>query len=104
MSYKLVQGKHGIRFMKDGKFIAKDKVPQIIQDELKVGEILPDPVSEIVDVTIEREKENRYCLFCHAYTTWKRVVNGQSIAICEAHYYDTNIGQIAQKVRETVNV
>ena len=93
--YKIIQnGDKGTRYMKDGKFIAKDKVPEDVRIKLDRGE-LNVPVEEAPPVV--REKE---CIFCGAHTNLTRMVNLQTVALCEEHYYSETIGKVAQKLNE----
>jgi hypothetical protein len=85
---KIVEGKAGIRYMRDGKFISKDKVTTEELNEL-YEQTKPDP---------------KACLFCGKHSKLTRFVNMQTLFLCEEHYHDKNIGQIAQKLREIRNV
>ena len=80
--YTKIPSKHGFRYMKDNRFIAKDKIPE---EELAK---LEEPVNE------------KRCIFCGMGTNMCRTVDSKIVYVCEQHYYDTTIGQIAQQLRE----
>lgn len=81
--YKVIEGKRGNRYMRNNRFINRDKLLISVLERLKPGE----PV---------RIKE---CLFCGGESKLERLVMGQSIVLCNEHYYHSNIGQIVQKLR-----
>lgn len=105
-----------MKFREDRKrfvFEAVDNIPKEVVEALKDhgqvvdydGELLidrpaPAPVQqpEIPPAALP----DKTCLFCDNYTNLTRYVNGQTVYICESHYYDTdiNIGKIAQRIRE----
>lgn len=78
--------------MLDGKFIGKDKIP-------------PEEIERMEEATKSREIESKACIFCGMHSNLQRSVNGKVVALCEQHFYSTNIGQVAQQIREkeTVN-
>jgi hypothetical protein len=100
IGYKMITSSRGDRYIKDGRLIKKADVPEHILDQLKAGENLEQPKTEVVDTLEERRQQDRNCLFCSAYTTWKRHVNSQEVPICETHFFEMNVGQIAQKLAE----
>ena len=82
--YKVVAGKRGKRYFKNSKFISADKILISVLERLT-----PDN-----PVTIKE------CLFCGAESKLERLVVGQSLALCNEHYYGKTIGQIVNKLRE----
>ena len=84
-----IKGK-GFRYRKNGKLITKDDVPVEEIKRLEDEEFPAEPV-QVTD---------KSCLFCGAYSNWQRLVNGQSVYVCEEHYYNETIGKVAQKLRE----
>lgn len=102
--YKTFTVRGNLRYMKDGKLVKRSSVPQEVIDEHEGVAVAEVPtVAVIVDTEEERRQTDRSCVFCGQYTNWKRLVNQQTIAICEEHYYSETIGSIAQKLRETAN-
>src|SRR4051812_25713924 len=83
----------GKRYFKDGRFVKQDKIPLDVLSRLEPGKDVPD-ATEALDPT------TKLCVFCGMGTNINRMVNGQIVYLCEQHYYDSNIGQIAQRVRE----
>lgn len=84
--YKVIKMKNGFRYTKDKKFISVKDVPGDILDKLRAEE---------TPAVVEKS-----CIFCRAFSNLKRTVNLQTVALCEEHFYSTNIGQIAQQLRE----
>ncbi len=86
-------GKGGVRYMKDGKLIKATAVPQHLLQILKPGDTLdteatpPSPPAKI-------------CIYCGHYAKMSRMVNMQTVYLCDEHYYDKNIGQIAGRLKE----
>lgn len=87
MEYKLIKSSKGTRYMKDGKFVAKDKVPISVLERLGKEE------------QISTSKD---CIFCGVPSKLTRLLNSQPLYLCNEHYYDSNVtlGKIAQRVRE----
>lgn len=81
--YQIVKGTRGTRYLKDGKFIAKDKIPEGVIQSLESG-----------------AKGDKLCLFCGKPSKLTRAYNAQPVYLCDEHYYDKTMGQIAQKARE----
>lgn len=95
-TYKAFVGNRGgLRYMKDKRFIAKGKIPTdlLIEVNANVGKDVYDAASKLLFGIKE-------CLFCGIGCKMTRSVNGEIVYMCDQHYYDTNIGQIAQKIRE----
>lgn len=91
-SYKLIQGRNGIRYMKDGKLVAKASLPPEIFTQLEVDKIVTDEeLTPVVDKT---------CIFCGMGSHLYRLVHNQTVYICDVHYYSESIGKIAQRMRE----
>lgn len=88
--YTLIKGKHGARFMKNNRFVKYSDVPEEIRTKLEAG-------ATVV------EFDPKKCIFCGGFATETRFVNLQTIALCDADYYDKNVGQIVQRIREITN-
>lgn len=85
---KQIEGKHGIRYIKDGQFIAKAKLTNEDLDELYEA-AKPDP---------------KGCLFCGIPSRLTRFLDMQTVYLCEEHYHAKSIGNIAHKLRERTYV
>lgn len=85
--YKLINSKHGNRYMKDNRFIKADDVPQEIKDKLETK-------------TAAAEAPSKTCIFCGEAATESRFIQLQTIALCNDHFYSRTVGQIVQKLKE----
>ena len=95
-----IKGK-GFRYRKDGKLISKDDVPEEEIRRLEAEDVAVVPPDN--DEALPEEHvpvTNRVCVFCGMHSNWTRFVNGQTVVLCETHYYNETIGKIAQKLRE----
>lgn len=92
-NYKVVEGKKGTRYMKDGKFVASSTVPDSVKADL-IGHIGSESVNQEVDT------KEPVCLFCGQSATKQRLVSFQMVALCDEDYYDKNVGKIVGKLRE----
>ena len=43
---------------------------------------------------------DKSCIFCKTHSNLTRMVNMQTVVICEKHYYSETVGKIAQKLNE----
>lgn len=74
-------------FFKDGHLVSKKVIPE---DEL--------------DRLLHPEKpSSKVCIFCGKRGTQSRLVNLQMVDLCDKHYYDTSIGEIAQRLNNGRN-
>lgn len=90
----MVQTNNGVlRYIKDKRFIAKANIPQDILDRLELGKDTPD-IAESLNPAA------RICLFCGMGSKIPRLIHGKTVYLCEMHYHEKNMGQIAQRVRE----
>lgn len=79
MSYKIIKSSKGTRYMKDGKFVKKEVVPQFILDG-------HDPEGD--------------CIECGIGGEHKRMILGIKVALCDIHYYSLTYGYIAGLMKE----
>lgn len=92
--YKALEGKNGnLRYWKDRRFIKKEDVPEEILEILTPGHDVDTEAGPVL-------APKKQCIFCGEDTNWVRVLNGQTIYICETDYYDKTMGQIAQRVNQ----
>lgn len=91
--YTTVKGRNGVRYMKEGRFVKKDSIPADILIKLDVGM----KVEEAIAPT-----ENK-CIFCNMPTKEFRLLNSQPAYLCEEHYYEKTLGEVAKQVRENSN-
>lgn len=91
MIYKKYVTKNGTKYARIGggkglakyRWISKDDVPENLLKKLENAD----------------EVASMNCVFCNTESKLSRFVNGEAVAICEEHYYNTTLGQIAQQVR-----
>lgn len=91
MSYKVIQGSHGPRYMKDGKFVKKVDIPADILVKLDVG---------MQEITPEEPKTEKVCAICGQFGKMEKFLNGKAIVLCEDHYYSNTTGKLVQLIRE----
>jgi len=86
--YKSKEGVEGFRYLKNNKLTKESRIPHEVSEKFK-----------FVD-TIEYDDapELRRCLFCDAPQSRQRYLNGQTVELCEWHYQNMRLGQIAQQV------
>lgn len=74
-----------------------NELPPVVLENFEAGEdVVEYSEGDIPVVTLNRE-----CLFCGmGGCKLTKLLNGETLYLCEQHYYDKNLGQIAQKVRE----
>ncbi len=90
--YKTIEGKHGTRYLKDGRFVKKTDIPADILIKLGVG---------MTDINEQAIGSNEHkCIFCGMATKEFRLLNSQPVYVCEEHYLTKTLGEIAQKERE----
>lgn len=92
--YKMIVAGKGFRYLKDNRFIPKATIPA------NIFVLLDEPNKVIDDSTIKLEAPVRECIFCGVVCKKQRLVNGQTVAVCDDHYYSKNMGQTAQRIRE----
>lgn len=85
-------------YMRDNKMIKKTDVPKKIFEQLNSG------ATEVDDSEVDTSTNVKLCVVCKSYGNLTRVVNLQTVALCEEHYYGMNIGQLAQFIREHPSV
>jgi hypothetical protein len=90
--YKMFKKPHGVGYVKDGKIIKNSEVPELIKKHLSPGESFDDATQDL-------PADAKRCVFCDEITKMSRLINTQTIYICEPHYYDKTIGQVAAQVR-----
>lgn len=87
-------------FVKDKALIKKTEVPANIYDQLinaDIGTVIDDAEVKVVEAPL------KLCIFCKQPTKLTRFVNLQTVYLCEEHYHDKTIGQVAQQIRENGN-
>lgn len=86
--YTTIKGpRGGVRYKFGRKFVKTAEVPEDIRSKFEVN-------------AVAEEAPRKICIFCGGPGTYQRLINQQSIALCPDDYYDKNMGQIAQRLRE----
>lgn len=91
--YSTQEGVRGsIIYKRDKRPVKTTDVPANIVDLL-------EHQPEVDDTNLKLESPYRKCIFDGEFTKLSRVVNQQTIYICEKDFYAKTIGEIAQQVR-----
>lgn len=91
--FTTMKGPHNsLRYKKDGKMIAAKEVPENILQVLQ-----HNPIFNEEDEPVRTDKS---CIFCGTHSNLTRVVNLQTVALCDEHYYSQTLGTIAQHLKE----
>lgn len=91
--YTTMKGPHNsLRYKKDGKMISPKDIPENILQVLQTNPVFNEEAPA--------EVRNKSCIFCGMYSNIVRLVNLQSVALCEEHYYSQSLGTIAQHLKE----
>lgn len=78
----------------NNKFVKAENVPEAVLIRLRQEEFV-DTTPVVVD---------KSCIFCgRGDCRQTRLVNTQTIYLCEEDYYDKTIGKVAQKLKELKN-
>lgn len=82
--YKTIESKGVIRYMKDGKFTAKDSIPT-------------DALMKLVG-----SSEIKYsgCIFCSKEGTRQRLITGVMVHLCDDDYYTQTVGNIVHQLNQ----
>ncbi|CAB4176058.1 hypothetical protein UFOVP1522_18 [uncultured Caudovirales phage] len=75
-----------VQYRKNGRLISLNQYD--LETPFEPETIPEDPVSD------------RACVFCRQYSRFSRQVNGQSLYVCDLHYYSESLGSIITKARE----
>jgi hypothetical protein len=90
---KIINSKTNVpMYFKDKKMISKKIIPA------EILQILED--QEQFDDNPPPEKPIKVCIFCGQPASHNRLVNLQTVDLCEKHYYDTNMGEIAKQLSQ----
>lgn len=72
--YKVLNTSKGTRYMKDGKFVKADDMPEFIKEG-------HDPTTD--------------CVVCGNGGNHKRMILGMATCLCDNHYYSATYGAVA---------
>jgi hypothetical protein len=81
----------GYMYNCNGRITKAGRLPKYVVDRFDMG---------ADTVEYDEKPDLPRCLFCDGYKEHSRMFEGVAVALCSQHYYDKNIGQIAQKLRE----
>lgn len=79
------------------RFVALKNVPPAIMDKFDVGK------NEIDDFGLDLNAPSKLCVFCGMASKYTKMINGQTIYLCDEHYYSKNLGQVAQRLKEVAD-
>ena len=95
--YKTINGpRNDVRFTKDGRLFSKKNIPANIYRQFEDKEV----GHEVNDEGVVLEAPVKECVFCGSESKLYKLINSQTIYLCDEDYYDKNTGQIVQQVRE----
>lgn len=93
MLYKRFENTTGVenswRYTIDNKITNSSRVPEEVKEKLEYA----PSVEHNFD-------QNNACIFCDTTVSRTRMVNLETIGLCEWHYQHMNLGKIVQQVRE----
>lgn len=75
------------------RLVAKEKIPANIYKMLQEQ-------GEVDDTNIPLQAGWRECIFCGEQATKQRLVNLQTVDMCDTHYLNENVGRIAQRLNQ----
>ena len=85
--YKIINGPKGtVRYMLNGRMVKATSIPE-------------DVMIRLHETPLEKASD-RLCIFCGAPSKYSRLVNLQSVYICNEHYYSKTLGQVAEQDRK----
>lgn len=87
--YKSKEGVEGFRYLKDAKLTKESRIPHDVMDKFSFTD----------SVEYELDPNARICLFCDAPQTKQRVLNSETVELCDWHYHNKTLGAIAAQVR-----
>lgn len=91
--YNNAAGDTGFRYTKNSLITKESRVPHEVIDKFAFT-----PEVEYDDMP-----ERRRCLFCDAPQNKQRYLNGSLVDLCEWHYQNARLGQIAAQVKLVEN-
>lgn len=92
IKYAKLPGPKGIgsRFTKNNRMVKESRVPPEVLEKLEYA----------TEIEYDDKPERRRCIFCDAYQSRQRLLDGKLIDLCEWHYQHARLGQIAHRVVE----
>jgi Fe-S-cluster containining protein len=98
-----------ITYRMDGEVIYKKDVPTAVLEALESTNSVTAPAVDIpvppsVEVEEEAEEQeppvDKSCIFCGTESKLTRMYQSKPVYLCDEHFHSTNLGQIAQHLRE----
>lgn len=71
-------------YYRNGRLTRPDKISDDIRNQIEKGDTVTANV----------------CIFCPEATKLTRILNSQTVYLCNEHFYSKSIGQVAQQIRE----
>lgn len=87
--YKSKEGVEGFRYLKDSKLTKESRIPHDVMEKFAYTDT----------VNYDFDPLARLCLFCDSPQTRQRVLNSQTVELCDWHYHNMSLGKIAAQVR-----
>jgi hypothetical protein len=84
----LPNGEKGFTYTKNNKMTNGNKIPHEVVEKFEYTNV----------VEYDEQPDKRRCLFCDAPQSRQKYLNGQLYDLCEWHYQNTRLGQLAAQV------
>lgn len=84
----LPNGEKGFTYTKDAKMTNGSKIPHEVIEKFEYTNV----------VEYDEQPDKRRCLFCFAPQSRQKYLNGSLYDLCEWHYQNTRLGQLAAQV------
>lgn len=79
MSYKIIHTKKGTKYMANGRFTSRDKIPVL---------------------ELAKLEGTNGCIVCGGSVEHHRNVLGVTVDLCDEHYFNVSYGALAGKLKE----
>lgn len=86
--YKNSDGYTGYRFTKGNMLTKGSRIPPEVMEKFEINST----------IEYDDKPELRRCIFCDGYQTRQKMLNLQTVELCEWHYQHMNLGKIAAQV------
>lgn len=90
IEYKNAANDTGFRYLKNTKLTKESRIPHEVMEKFQYTS----------DVEYDEDPHKRRCIACDAPQSRQRYLNQKSVDLCEWHYQNMRLGQIAQVIRE----
>src|ERR1700761_3015213 len=82
------QGYTAFRYTRGNLLCKESSIPPVVLEKFDINDT----------ITYDDKPSIRRCLFCDDYQSRQRMVNGETVELCEWHYQHMNLGKIAAQI------